>query len=663
MILCRPCTRLTKVRFQRVILSSFQRLRILGATIAAAFYALFIYRTSFNVTFANGETKRVFVLFEDAMISMRYARNFERGAGLNWNAGEERVEGYTNLLWTLWMSLVHKFHLDETLVSLPIMVGGALCVLSLAWVTRRIALHLGASEGGATASYLGVLFCYPLVFWSLRGMEVGAISLALHGVVLLALELEESFGIGKVIGMGLVGAAAVLLRSDAAVTIGIVCAYAALMQPKRRALMLAGALGPVVLAVLGHTIFRRVYYHETLPNTAYLKLANIPVLARLKRGLFVALRVCGYHLGVPISIMLASLVSNPRPQGDRAGWASAFQDDDFFRRRVLIGVLLSVQASYAVYVGGDAWEWMLYANRYTSAALPAFIALVPALFESVASVEKLGRRLGVFLVLAGVVTLGVDVFARLYPEFGVARTIFSSKKVMAGGGLLIVLGVAALVRRVPLVYGLAKLKSGLSGSPRMAALFLVVAFLPAQAEPVAIWLRNNAAQYTDEAEYARLGLLIARTTPKDYRIAVVAAGATPYFADRPTEDMLGKNDKVIAKQAPKGVFAPGHDKWDYAHSLGEKQPDMVVEFADVRDSERALISQLGYVVEGANGLYVKVPPVRAAKAALWMKWRTEAELTAALRAAELPPPPMKEIPKAPEPADSAVEAPAPVPTQ
>jgi arabinofuranosyltransferase len=647
------------VRFQRVILSSFQRLRILGASIAAAFYALFIYRTSFAVTFADGQTKRVFVLFEDAMISMRYARNFERGAGLNWNAGEERVEGYTNLLWTLWMSLLHKLHLDETLVSLPIMVSGAVCVFALAWATKRIALRLGGSEGAATASYLGVLFCYPLAFWSLRGMEVGAVSLALHGVVLLALELEENFGIGKLIAMGLVGAAAVLLRSDAAVTIGIVCVYAALMQPKRRALTLVGALGPVVLAALGHTIFRRVYYHEALPNTAYLKLANIPLLARLKRGLFVKARVYGYHLGIPISIMLASLVSNPKPQGDRAGWTSAFQDDDFFRRRVLVAVLLAVQAAYSIYVGGDAWEWMLYANRYSSAALPGFIALVPALFESVASVDKLGRRLGMFLLLVGLMTLGVDLFARLYPEVGVARTIFSSKKVMAGGGVLLALGIAAFAQRVPLVYQLAKLKTGLSSRPRLALILFAIAFIPPQLEPVAMWLKNNAAQYTDEEQYARLGLLIARTTPKDYRIAVVAAGATPYFADRPTEDMLGKNDRVIAKQAPKGIFAPGHDKWDYAHSLGVKQPDMVVEFADVRDSERTLISQLGYVVEGTNGLYVKVPPVRAAKAALWMKFRTEFEITAALRAADLPPPPVREVPKAPTPVE---DAPVPAPT-
>jgi hypothetical protein len=42
----------------------------------------FIYRTSFII---NNE--RYFVLFDDAMISMRYAKNLVNGYGLVWNPG------------------------------------------------------------------------------------------------------------------------------------------------------------------------------------------------------------------------------------------------------------------------------------------------------------------------------------------------------------------------------------------------------------------------------------------------------------------------------------------------------------------------------------------------------------------------------------------------
>ena len=53
--------------------------------------------------------RRYFGLFDDAMISMRYAWNFSHGQGLVWNAGE-RIEGYTNLLWTLIMAVFTGLH-------------------------------------------------------------------------------------------------------------------------------------------------------------------------------------------------------------------------------------------------------------------------------------------------------------------------------------------------------------------------------------------------------------------------------------------------------------------------------------------------------------------------------------------------------------------------
>src|SRR6476660_6300235 len=68
------------------------RARVWIALTALAFYALFVFRTSFTI----GGT-RYFVLFEDAMISMRYARHVADGHGFVWNIGEAPIEGFTNL--------------------------------------------------------------------------------------------------------------------------------------------------------------------------------------------------------------------------------------------------------------------------------------------------------------------------------------------------------------------------------------------------------------------------------------------------------------------------------------------------------------------------------------------------------------------------------------
>ena len=72
---------------------------------------------------------------DDAFISYRYARNLVEGSGLVYNPGE-RVEGYTNLLWTLWIAAGLALHVDpETWSSIfgLLSYGGVLMVILLAW--------------------------------------------------------------------------------------------------------------------------------------------------------------------------------------------------------------------------------------------------------------------------------------------------------------------------------------------------------------------------------------------------------------------------------------------------------------------------------------------------------------------------------------------------
>ena len=144
---------------------------------------VFIARTAFIV---NGEY--YFTLFDDAMISMRYARNLAAGHGLVWNAGQAPVEGYTNFLWTLWMALVHLLGAPESKISLLVMLSGALILVANLVVVKRIAETLAPESPRAAtlAVWLTALY-YPLVYWTLRGMEVGLVTLTLSASVLLAL--------------------------------------------------------------------------------------------------------------------------------------------------------------------------------------------------------------------------------------------------------------------------------------------------------------------------------------------------------------------------------------------------------------------------------------------------------------------------------------------
>jgi hypothetical protein len=93
----------------------------------------------------------------------------------------------------------------------------------------------------------------------------------------------------------------------------------------------------------------------------------------------------------------------------------------------------------------------------------------------------------------------------------------------------------------------------------------------------------------------RYGLALRATTAPEARIAVVWAGAIPYFADRPAVDLLGKSDPVIAHGARRGRLHPGHDKWDYRYSIGELRPDVVAQIWQPDQApETAQLESWGY---------------------------------------------------------------------
>src|SRR5262245_33075684 len=133
---------------------------------ATAFYLVFIARNSFVL-----EGRRAFGLFDDAMVSMTYARNLADGYGLVWMPGGPRVEGFTNPLWTLIMALPHACGLPDRLAALPILVLGGALLLVCAALGRALATRVAPEEPLAAAMTPWLIaFCYPLVYWTLRGM-------------------------------------------------------------------------------------------------------------------------------------------------------------------------------------------------------------------------------------------------------------------------------------------------------------------------------------------------------------------------------------------------------------------------------------------------------------------------------------------------------------
>lgn len=146
-------------------------LLILGAY--ALYAAAYIRATSFVI-----DGTRYFSLFDDAMVSMRYARNLARGAGLVWNPEGPPIEGFTNPLWVLYMSAFHVVGLPDATVSLAIQLSGAVSVALSMVVAWRLTEQLtSGSRAAAVAAASFVGFFLPLNLWALQGMEVGALAL------------------------------------------------------------------------------------------------------------------------------------------------------------------------------------------------------------------------------------------------------------------------------------------------------------------------------------------------------------------------------------------------------------------------------------------------------------------------------------------------------
>src|SRR5262245_36144806 len=101
----------------------------------AAWGGWFVYRTSFVV-----EGSRYFCLFDDAMISMTYARNLLEGHGLNWARWGEPVEGFTHPLWLLLMIPVNALPLALRHRSLVMQILSLLSLLGTVLAVRRLVL-------------------------------------------------------------------------------------------------------------------------------------------------------------------------------------------------------------------------------------------------------------------------------------------------------------------------------------------------------------------------------------------------------------------------------------------------------------------------------------------------------------------------------------------
>ena len=331
--------------------------------------------------------ERYFILSDDALISMRYADNLAQGLGLVWNRGE-RVEGYSNLLWTLWMSVLHLLPVPKS--KLPLLLGVSACGLvswamfSLRTTMRRVL----ESEDGPPNRRVAVLesvpalllvTSMPLLSWTFSGLELPLL------VLLTTLLLDQyvqwiqardsgalrriAWRIGGGLGLGL------LVRDDY-VTVCVATFVALALATWRRGGPAGeyASLGLIALVPLmvktGHLVIRHEYYGFVVPNTYAQKVAGWPLPERWRAGADYVAKT-GSRLLV---FMLPIVVYLWKRRRSRVTGIEAVC--------VYALVVATVLGAYAAHVGGDA----LGKGRL-------FLTAYPALFcATVLASYALGRR-------------------------------------------------------------------------------------------------------------------------------------------------------------------------------------------------------------------------------------------------------------------------------
>ena len=219
---------------------------------------------------------------DDTFISLRYAANFAGGHGLVFNEGE-RVEGYTNFLWTLALACVRPLGTDSGQIAVLLSLAALLATIEATYLLARRLVGDG-SEAAVTVTPLLVALSVPVFRAGGTGLETAAFGLCVTaGTLLLACHVKEEDA-RAVRRAAIWFAVAALLRPEGIFHAGVAFAATAVALRSRKGELRRCALGLAAVAVVvaAHVAWRWSYYGDVVPNTFHAKVGF--TLAQAGRG-------------------------------------------------------------------------------------------------------------------------------------------------------------------------------------------------------------------------------------------------------------------------------------------------------------------------------------------------------------------------------------------
>lgn len=229
---------------------------------------------------------------DDAFITFRYVENFVNGNGLVFNIGE-KVEGYTNFLWLILLSIFAVMGMNMIDISQYLSVGfGVMTLIMVFKISTLIRLKSEEKAGKKVKAAVNenpakLLDLIPVIltafvgafqYWSISGMETSMfVALSFLGIYYYLRDMDKP---GVVYNYPVVLFLASLTRPEGMYVFGIIILHKIVMTFMREK---GGAIktllskdnlityGVYVLPTLLFMLFRLSYYGYPFPNTFYAK--------------------------------------------------------------------------------------------------------------------------------------------------------------------------------------------------------------------------------------------------------------------------------------------------------------------------------------------------------------------------------------------------------
>jgi hypothetical protein len=510
---------------------------------------------------------------DDAYISFVFSRNFAEHGQLTFNLGD-RVEGYTNFLWTFGLGVLMLLGINPEVSS---RVLGTVCALVTLWVAFRLTERLlgrATAWAGVPALLLGASAGFAC--WTSGGLETQLFTM------LIAIAIDAYVE----------GCAAATPSLRPWVRMGVAIALSAMTRPE--GLLIAALIGVHRVSGLGLSSVGVLAPQARFVGRAgwrrWLALVGKPEIAAMAAMLLLwapwfAWRWWYYGWPFPNTYYVKAHGPWVTPSAAKIMWDNGWYYIAVWAKQVQ----LMWAAPFVVFAGLVTFQRAGNAARRSFVSLGALIVVVYIVYAASVGGDFMGLHrfiMPVFFVLAVLLTLGLHDAAQF-----IAPTSWSKQRI----------SVAAVVLATTVITGFAVQQYGVTQRALRWGNF---------SNDRGIDTPRFLITYTEDR--AAIGKAMEPCfVATDFSI-VGGAGAQPYFGRMRAIDVFGLVSERVAHEEPRSNPRAGHTKWASDSLLLQYDPTFIFSCYSITTTVKAppLNCAGTWLARGYEQLTMHIPGMR-----------------------------------------------------